>query len=676
MEKKFLIGMAVLLSASLFFLGCGGGDEEPGAPDLNTATGGELVFAAPVTGQEPDDAITATSEYTGSIAWKVGTDGFEGTVFERETAYTAVVTLTAVGNNTFAGVLSGAFKYAGATSVTSPAGTGTTLEVTVGFPKTGGTTDSPATVTEFALGGFFAAPATGVPAAGSFAGNHQYSGAVKWKADGEDYTKSAFEEATVYTAVVTLAVANATFTFDGVGENAFKYAGATATNQAGSGVVTIVFPTTPGTTDRKAKVDALNLDGSITAPVIGATPSPSFTFTAAHGQYTAGNVSWIDDDDTFKEATVYRAEVILTPAAVFTFDGAGSFTYGGVNVPRENAGDGKVKVTVTFDKTDTVVTALNLAGAIVAPVTGATPVLVFTSPDPVQYKGGPVTWSPPVDIAAEETFAAGTVYTAAVTLAPEKGYTFATLKEDAFGAGTKYTAATGILEVEFAATAAVVSDTNLTLLVVKPVKNAEPVSVFGAAQYDGEVSWTWDDNGKETPHAAKTLFAANRAYTATVTLTAKEGLFTFDGFEGAFSHSLGTPGATTPKDGKVEVTVVFGATAENETNVAYDSDPIRVTPDKGTLDSIKLTKTKTGTAPVMVALTVSSSTGAAPTNISWTLDGVTALIAKDGVSGDKRTLTLNPNNYNSRDHHVTVKATINGGIYSVTVPFTVEPVAE
>jgi hypothetical protein len=463
MKKKFLIGMAVLLSASLFFLGCGGGDDdEPssgGGEDKEpvTVSAFELggFFAAPVTDQTAATEFTTgdDGQYDGAIAWN---PAIVGGKFAATADYTATVTLTAKGDYTFSGVGLNAFTYAGAASVTNLASNGT---VTVVFPKTGGTENEPAAVDALELDSFFTKPATGGTPAASFAGNSQYSGTIAWtKADGTAFTGN-FAAGTSYKAVVTLTVKNSTFTFNGVEADSFTYSGAASvTNAVNTGVVTIVFPTLPGTATDPVVADALELAGSITAPVTGAMPDT--VFASPSDQYTGGTVAWKDNKDEavpatgFAGAAVYVATVTLTPTTGVTFEDADDFEYDGATITQA-AGSvaGTVTVTVTFGVTDTVVTALDLKAAIVLPKTGDEPVTEFV--DDEQYTGGTVAWTDDTNAAAGAKFASGKVYKATVTLAAEEGYTFATLTEASFkydGATVVFVPATGVVTVTFPVT--------------------------------------------------------------------------------------------------------------------------------------------------------------------------------------------------------------------------------
>lgn len=86
------------------------------------------------------------------------------------------------------------------------------------------------------------APVTGATPVTVITPTAQYTGTVTW-APADD----PFNAGTVYTATITL-TAKAGYTLTGVGANFFTVAGATATNAAGSGVVTAVFPATAAAT--------------------------------------------------------------------------------------------------------------------------------------------------------------------------------------------------------------------------------------------------------------------------------------------------------------------------------------------------------------------------------------------------------------------------------------------
>lgn len=411
----------------------------------------------------------------------------------------------------------------------------------------------------------------------------------------------------------------------------------------------------------------MDLSGAIVAPVTGAAVNAVFT-SPDSSQYTGGAVVWTDSlgvaaGTAFAGSTVYKAEVTLTVVEGSVITAATAFAYAGASVPKTLHEDGTVTVAVTFAQTDAVVTAVNLVSAIVAPVTGVAPSDVFTTPGAAQYDGGTVTWDPAIE--AGSGFAPATPYTATVTLTAEAGYTFATA-DFVYGAldaaETVNEDGTVTVTVAFGATAAVVSDLNLTAKLAKPVKNAAKETTVDGTQYAGGVVWKVGND-----LLVGTQFAAATSYQAEVTLTAKAG-YTFTGFDGLFSYSGATPATSVNGDGTVTVTLDFAdPTEDSEVAVTLDIDPIRVTSSTGSLAGIVLTK---GDAASAVTLTVSSSASdLQASGIKWYVDGKTAQI------GSAASLLLNPAadyaTVRTSAHHVTVKATIGGQAYSVTVPFTV-----
>jgi hypothetical protein len=176
----------------------------------------------------------------------------------------------------------------------------------------------------------------------------QYTGTVAWKeSNGITYVNGNFAGGRVYQAVVTLTPKTG-FTFTGVAANSFSYTGATTvTNAADSGIVTIIFPVTDAT------VSLTDLKELVTAPVKNTAPDTAGIETA---QYT-GTVAWkesngiTDVSGNFVGGTVYKAVVILTPKAGFTFTGveANGFAHSGATAISNSADSGAV--TITFPAT-------------------------------------------------------------------------------------------------------------------------------------------------------------------------------------------------------------------------------------------------------------------------------------------------------------------------------------
>jgi formylglycine-generating enzyme required for sulfatase activity len=82
------------------------------------------------------------------------------------------------------------------------------------------------------------APVTGAAPVTAITETAQYTGSIVWNG-----APAEFAAFTAYTATITL-TAKSGYTLQGVGANFFTVAGATATNQANSGVITAVFPAT------------------------------------------------------------------------------------------------------------------------------------------------------------------------------------------------------------------------------------------------------------------------------------------------------------------------------------------------------------------------------------------------------------------------------------------------
>jgi hypothetical protein len=113
--------------------------------------------------------------------------------------------------------------------------------------------------------------------------------------------------------------------------------------------VTITFPATAAS---GTVVNALSLDGKVTAPVKGATPGATAINEA---QYT-GTIAWQTSGGAahtgaFAASTVYKAVVTLAVKTGYTFDGvaAGSFSYTGATEISNAADSGTV--TITFPAT-------------------------------------------------------------------------------------------------------------------------------------------------------------------------------------------------------------------------------------------------------------------------------------------------------------------------------------
>jgi hypothetical protein len=202
--------------------------------------------------------------------------------------------------------------------------------------------------------------------------------------------------------------------------------------------------TDPLTAAEKTKIRAVDLNGYIITPVIGASPDKT-SFSAPDQHFSGGTVSWTADSvsvpGSFMGGNIYQATVTLRAEAGYTFDAAAAnlITYdyavaGGVSYKPTAGLSDTLTVKLTFPAltlgTDVPVSDFDLAPYFVGPVAGGTPAAVINGAAP-QYSGT-VSWTPqPPD----GVFVLDTVYTAVVHLKAKGGYTFRGVEADAFRHG-------------------------------------------------------------------------------------------------------------------------------------------------------------------------------------------------------------------------------------------------
>jgi len=383
---------------------------------------------APVTGGVPVTVINENPQYSGTVQWEPAVSG----IFAVSTVYKAKITLTTKTGYTLRGVAADYFKVAGATT-TNAADSG---EITAIFPATAAL--NPITVTSIQG---VTAPVRGEVPVTAITENLQYDGKVTWK----PAVSGIFAAGVEYTATIALTVKPG-FTMNNVVANFFVVSGATATNEAGSGVVTAVFPATIPFTI----IDIAVIEGVI-APVRGAAPVTAIDETE---QYT-GTVSWAPPVfGTFSGSTIYTAGISLTAKDGFTLQGveADFFTVEGAKVIY--AAGARV-VSATFPTTagtvsNPVTVTIKEIPGVTVPVTGVAPVTAIT--ETAQYTGT-VTWEPTVS----DTFLPDTEYTATINLSHKTGFTLQGVTADFFdvsGASSVSNAVnTGEVTAEFPATA-------------------------------------------------------------------------------------------------------------------------------------------------------------------------------------------------------------------------------
>jgi hypothetical protein len=192
-----------------------------------------------------------------------------------------------------------------------------------------------------------------------------------------------------------------------------------------------------------------------------------------------------------------------------------------------------------------------------------------------------------------------------------------------------------------------VDDFNLTGYFPAPVWGAAPQTLFEGSQYNGAIQWK---NGGLTHSGA---FAADTAYTAMISLTAKTG-HTFDGVgANCFSHS-GSVGTNAANSGNV--TIVFNKTAATggiNIDIGFNHGEIEVSGSDG------VNLIEHFNQPNTLTLSVSGYK-----NISWYIDsGTTA------VQGNP--LTLRGIDYTMGNHFVTFNGYKDGVPFSQMIPFRV-----
>jgi hypothetical protein len=233
---------------------------------------------------------------------------------------------------------------------------------------------------------------------------------------GSGYT---FESGAVYRADIRV-TANDLYRF--FESEYFEYPAGAVTTQPGydDDAVERNFTVTYKAAGTPTVVSDLNLTPYIHKPINGAMGVTSF----AGPQYT-GTVRWEPAAGPFQAGTAYTAEVSLTPAAGYSFTGAGPF----VNTGAETVTNTATGVRIGFSATPSVGGAVviydtNLTSRIPRPISGESPVMGITG---LQYTGA-VTWMP----MPPSTFQYDTVYTAVLTLQGAPGYTFAGIGQNIF----------------------------------------------------------------------------------------------------------------------------------------------------------------------------------------------------------------------------------------------------
>ncbi|ULO05929.1 S-layer homology domain-containing protein [Paenibacillus sp. 19GGS1-52] len=395
----------------------------------------------------------------------------------------------------------------------------------VGFDNT---TQTPINSIAAAIAGI-SAPIPGDTPVSVIKATAEYTATISWSP-----TTTVFDGGTEYIATIII-TPDSVHTLKGVPKNFFTVDGAITTNEAGSGVITAIFPKT------LVPIAIKSIEG-VTAPVAGETPVSTITDTE---QYTA-SLTWFPGDAIFARAVAYTAMITITPKAGYTLTSvpANFFTVAGATTKN---GANSNMVYAEFPATAALPIATGAIIGVTAPVAGETPVAVIA--DTAQYTASLI-WSPVVDA----KFAGAEIYTATITITPKLGYTLTGVPADAFtvaGAITKNDADSGVITAKFPATAAVPIATGAIVGVTAPIAGVAPVTTIAdTAQYTASLTWS---------PAVKATFAGAEIYTATITISPKAG-YTLIGVPTDAFTVAGSTTTTNDADSGV-ITAKFPATA-------------------------------------------------------------------------------------------------------------------
>jgi hypothetical protein len=234
-----------------------------------------------------------------------------------------------------------------------------------------GTVQAKRIVNKLSLGGLFSPPVVGASinaVADKVIDTEQYTGVIEWyNASGTQVNGEAFKANMQYKAIVRLTERsisidkeNATnyyydYTFEGLAANTFYYTGASATNEANEGVITVIFNRTPAA--GPAIINDLTLDGLFNAPKRGDFPSdyePARPVTSSQWEITAHEWRYANGNGLgtrpFDLGVIYQVIVTFAPKddSKFTFQGAGNFTYEGVKISQTTNSFNNPVVTIVF----------------------------------------------------------------------------------------------------------------------------------------------------------------------------------------------------------------------------------------------------------------------------------------------------------------------------------------
>jgi hypothetical protein len=330
--------------------------------------------------------------------------------------------------------------------------------------------------------------------------------------------------------------------FDFIGWNTDEYGTGTHYSEGESSYITVTGNITfyavwvPLVTD---DVSITNPEISIAAPVKGAVPDTRAISEA--DSFTVETVSWDPADSPFKGGEVYTATVMLVAANGFTFIGLETATINGQTAEVSGNTGTAVTLSYTFAATiDKTVSSIAIKEQ---------PTWTYTHLDTLNLTGLVVTLTYDDGTAPDDVPFASFVGKN-ITTNPVNGYQLTYPENNGIRVTVKY----GDLNVttdELTVNEKVIDIQDIKGVTAPATGGTPAAAITATEQYTGTV--TWKDAGNV---ALSGNFMHDTAYTATITLTAKQG-YTLQGLGTTFF----TVGVATTSYADGVVTAVFQKTA-------------------------------------------------------------------------------------------------------------------
>jgi hypothetical protein len=332
-------GLSFVLCLTLL-AGCPGVGEDTSIPE--TAAGMDLtdLISFPEVGIARSTSFEEQPQFTGSVKWEWIFEGGDFTPAQGPSfpniSYRAVLTLTAKSGYTFEGLNEDSFTHRKGVAL-NPAGTGSSLEVTIRFPVTPNEGDE--LVSETNLGAVLYAPYKGGTPR-TTASLDQYTAAISWETVAGEALAKTFAPLTRYKAVIAL-TPRAGYTFSGLDGSSFSHPNTENIRfDVMHDTIHVVFNPTKGV-DEDEPITLYDISALIPPPVHRQTP----VWTFENDQYT-GALAWTEDGTPVDPAATYdcekpvQATATLTPKAGFTLEGlpANIFTHTGAAGISNDAG--------------------------------------------------------------------------------------------------------------------------------------------------------------------------------------------------------------------------------------------------------------------------------------------------------------------------------------------------